>query len=490
MKVIFSLISLIILISCTKPGTPEFNSKQQFEKELSELQNYFKIPGLAALVEKEGEVVYKKYFGYADVAQNINLDSTYLFPIASLTKVFSGTLIMRLVEQGKLSLDDSVNKFFPEPVFGDSILVKHLLSHTSQGEVGEHFYYSYRFGLLTKILEIVSGKPFDLLMEDEIFSGLALKNTYPLIDSSQLAALDLKIAQPYFWDNEHKPGFIDFGFSTSAGILSNLDDLLIFSRALDTNILITEASKQKMYTPFKKGSAYGFGIFSKYFDGRKMVWAYGQYDCYSSLLLKIPSEKLTLILLANNNLMSDPARLIYGDATSSLFALSFLKNYSYKNETVPLLEEKGVVKSETFHKSDFYRKKLLAQALADAFMARFETEKMNSSIKLLEKVFAEFPEYEKYADLNLLHNLSFLKDIAFYKELEAFNDFDQELETIGTKLLKEDPFNPYANIYMATFYDRKGHKEKAKFHFEQILKAENFSPFWYTSEAKNWLTQH
>ena len=122
-------------------------------------------------------------------------------------------------------------------------------------------------------------------------------------------------------------------------------------------------------------------------------------------------------------------------------------------------------------------------------MSRFEPEKIEVSANLLERIFSEYPNYLEYADLNLLHNLSFLKDVAFYMELGEFNKFDTHIELIGEKLLKEEPENPYANSYMGTYFARKGDKEKAKFHFESIVNSKNFSENWYTREARNWLEE-
>ena len=164
-----------------------------------------------------------------------------------------------------------------------------------------------------------------------------------------------------------------------------------------------------MFSSYNSNSPYGYGVFNQKFKGLNIVWAYGQYDCYSSLLLKIPSEKISLTLLANNNLLSDPARLIYGDVTSSLFALSFLKNYIFKLDEMELFEKQEAINKSGSSNIEFYRKKILAQALAESYMARFEPKKLQSSAELLNRVFSEYPNYLEYADLNLLHNLSFFK---------------------------------------------------------------------------------
>ena len=146
--------------------------------------------------------------------------------------------------------------------------------------------------------------------------------------------------------------------------------------------------------------------------------------------------------------------------------------------------------SEPLSNTEFHRKKILAQALAESYMARFKPEKLKTSAKLLNHIFSEYPNYLEYADLNLLHNLTFLKDVYFYMELGEFNDFDTQIENIGKKFLSQEPNNPYVNSYLGTFYSRKGNEEKAKYHFESIVNAKNFSQNWYTNEAQQWLNEN
>ena len=105
-------------------------------------------------------------------------------------------------------------------------------------------------------------------------------------------------------------------------------------------------------------------------------------------------------------------------------------------------------------------------------------------------IFSEHPNYLEYADLNLLHNLSFLKDVAFHMGLGEFYDFDTQIENIGKKLLIEDQHNPYIHSYLGTYYARKGNREKAKYHFESIVNAKNFAENWYTNEAERWLMKN
>ena len=324
-------------------------------------------------------------------------------------------------------------------------------------------------------------------MEKEILAPLKMNNTFLLRDEAQVAALKVKLASPYILEDGIKPGFIDYGYSTSAGLVSTARDLVIFSKALDTNLLLGSSQKTKMFAPFKAGLPYGYGVFSQTINGTHLVWTYGQYDCYSALFLKVPAQKTTLILLANNNLMSDPARLIYGDVSASLFALSFLKNFIFDLPPMKLFHQPDSINFAEATNPEFLKKLVLAQALSESFMARYETNKRDTSAKLLEQVFKKYPDHQTYADLNLLHNLAFLKDVAFYKGLGEFDKFDEQIEQIGEKLLITAPNNPYLHIYLGTYYDRKGDLEKATFHFKSIVEASNFSRNWYTVEAKNWL---
>jgi len=245
-----------------------------------------------------------------------------------------------------------------------------------------------------------------------------------------------------------------------------------------------------MFSPLKNNLQYGYGIFSQQFLSKKLIWGYGQYDCYSSLFLKVPEENLTLVIAANNNLLSDPARLIYGDVTYSLFALSFLKNYVFDFKEVPLMEDENTLNTLenriTKDNSEFYLKKLIAQSVAESFLAMFDMDKSERSKHILEQVFKQFPDYTTYGDLTLMHNLSFLKAVALNKEQRDFTDFDKELKDVGLQLISQDGDNPYANYYLANYYQQKD-ADSALLFYNKIINASNFSKNWYTTEAENWI---
>ncbi|MEM8926760.1 MAG: serine hydrolase domain-containing protein [Bacteroidota bacterium] len=479
------LTAVILFITCApKDKQKPVKSNEVFTIELQQLKEYFHIPGLAVLVQKGDSVLYEDYMGYANMENKIKVEATTEFPIASITKMFAGVALMKLMEEGNLSLEDPIDNYLTHATFGDSIKVKHILSHTSQGQVGQHFYYSYRFGALTPVIAKASNTSFEAYIENEVFRPLGLTSTYMFSDSS---SVNPSTAQPYNFDANIVPGIMEFGASASAGIVSTARNMAAFSKALENNSLITPASKHLMYVPFIPSSPYGLGIFTQEIANKNIVWAYGQYDSYSSLLLKVPEDELTLVLLANNNLLSDPARLINGDVSSSLFAMSFLKNYVLEQEEVPLFESAETLSKNT---SEFHRKKIMAEALAASFMARFDDKALEKSKQLLRTFFTLYPDYLEHANLNLLHTLTFIKNVHFHKDLGSFEAFDPQIEAISKKLLEEDMDNPYVNVYMGAYFDQKGDLEKAKVHYENIIHSKNFSPFWYTAEAKNWLAQN
>jgi hypothetical protein len=137
--------------------------------------------------------------------------------------------------------------------------------------------------------------------------------------------------------------------------------------------------------------------------------------------------------------------------------------------------------------SEYYRKKLLAQALAESFMAVYHPEKAADSRRILRAVFKHYPDYSTYGDLSLLHNLSMLRYLATSKSAADAAEFDPAIEAIGAALLLKDPNNPYANYYLGSYSGLKGNKVAASRYYKSIINATNFAKDWYTLQADKWL---
>ena len=487
MRAVFLTLIAAILFSCTQKQAED--SPESFEKDLISLKEYFHIPGLAIHVTQNNKTVYENYLGYADLQDSVPVNSTTVFPIASITKTFSSTLIMQFVESGDIDLNDPINNYLENSSLSDSIQVKHILSHTSEGTPGSFFNYSPRFFLLTNVLEKVSGMPLDKLMQEKILAPLSLKNTFPVTSQSVIDSLSYQFAKPYYYYGQVEYGHFDIGLSTASGLSSTVSDISRFSKALQSGKLISSESFEALSTPFTTSygkSPYGYGIFSQEFLGKKLVWGYGQEDCYSSLMLMVPEDNITLTLLANNNLMSDPPRLINGDITYSLFALSFLRHYVF--DLTHNFEINDWKNTEEFDFnsnkfSAFYRQQILAQALSASFMGWGDPKEFERSAQLTRVAFENFPDYTTYGNLSLMKLLSVLINT-------NPDEFGDPIENLGSSLLEEYEYNPYANIYLAEYYRSTEQYDKAFNHFQKIAEAPNYRPFWYTIEALDFLGEH
>ncbi len=121
---------LILLI-----GSTSYAQDPSFENKIDELltkQFNQSQPGCEVLVAKQGQIIYKKAYGSADLELNVPLTPDMVFNLASITKQFTAVAILQLVEQGKISLQDNLQKFIPDfPSKGYTITIENLLTHTS-----------------------------------------------------------------------------------------------------------------------------------------------------------------------------------------------------------------------------------------------------------------------------------------------------------------------------------------------------------------------
>jgi CubicO group peptidase (beta-lactamase class C family) len=147
---------------------------------LESLRQDLKIPALSAAVVKDQKVIWARGFGYADPEQKIPATEHTPYHLASLTKTFASTVVMRLVQEGKVKLDDPVSKYGINLESDGVIRVKHLLSHTSEGNPGERYRYNgNRFSELDKVVEKATGKSFAEVLIADILDPLGMSETAP-----------------------------------------------------------------------------------------------------------------------------------------------------------------------------------------------------------------------------------------------------------------------------------------------------------------------
>ena len=247
----------------------------RFEKQTDELRTRLKIPGMSAVIVKDQKVLWAKGFGFADFENRVPATPDTLYSIASLTKTFAATLVMQLVEQGKLDLDEPVSHYSTD-FKNDSVKVKHLLSHTSGGPTpGDRYQYDGdQYNYLTAVIEKKTGKPFREVMVKTFLDPLQMASSVPgqsvvdevdkwapVLGSDNLKryASDLsRLAQPYtlYGDSEivHVPYPGKKFFGAAAGLDSTVLDLAKFDAAIDHHQFLKKETQEKAWTNFVSNS--------------------------------------------------------------------------------------------------------------------------------------------------------------------------------------------------------------------------------------------
>jgi CubicO group peptidase (beta-lactamase class C family) len=243
----------------------------------------------AILVARKGEVLLAKGYGFADYANRPNRPDT-LFEIASTSKPFTAAGILKLESEGKLKIDDALPRYFKGvPDDKKKITLRHLLTHTSGidpntglpyaspasreafvrhvmkarvlSKPGERFaYFNSGYALLAAVIEIASKQPFETYMKEKIFGPAGLKDTGfvrdPDLDASRASgrlsdgALDgTCVAWHWSW-----------GYRGMGGVVTTVEDLLAWDRALRAGKVLGEAARQKYYEPAENGYALGWMV--------------------------------------------------------------------------------------------------------------------------------------------------------------------------------------------------------------------------------------
>ena len=164
----------------SSPPVPESARLARLEQGLEGLRQELKIPALSAALVKDQKVIWAKGFGFADIDKKVPATEHTSYHLASLTKTFASTILMQLVQEGKIKLDDPVSKYGITLESEGVIRVRHLFSHTSEGNPGERYRYNgNRFAELDKVVQKATGKGFAELLIANILEPLEMNETAP-----------------------------------------------------------------------------------------------------------------------------------------------------------------------------------------------------------------------------------------------------------------------------------------------------------------------
>lgn len=286
----------------------------------------------AVLVAKDGKPVLREGFGFANRELNVAATPDTVFRLASITKQFTAAAILKLAEEGKLSLDDPASKFYTEaPAAWSNVTLRHLLAHRSgigdytslpdffeklaandrtpaeimamtkdqplSSQPGEKFAYNNSgYVLLGLVIEKVTGQTYADHVSNAFFKPLGM--THSGYD-------DTKTLLPHRaagygmeggkWVNAQ---YLSMTLPHAAGSLySTVDDLLIWEEALFGGKVISQASLAQMTTD--NGGKYGFGLVIDELGGHRNIWHNGGINGFSTHMNRFVDDGLTVIVLSN-----------------------------------------------------------------------------------------------------------------------------------------------------------------------------------------------
>ncbi|HKV08074.1 MAG TPA: serine hydrolase domain-containing protein [Thermoanaerobaculia bacterium] len=334
------VLTLTACVSSRPPSTPASSGQdvEAFARTVDELRTEMRIPGLSVAVAKDGRILLARGFGWSDVEKQVAATPETVYPIGSITKTFTSTLMLQLVEQGRLNLEDPVSRHVTWQVPAD-VRIRHVLSHTSEGEPGVRFIYSSRFNWLDNVVESATGGSFPLLLKEGVLQPAGLASTFGGTGNDAAdAAAHPGLAAPYVWEDgkQVRSKMPPMGLHSSSGLHSTVLDLVAYSAALDDGRLLRAETRERAFSPTisTRGGAlpYGLGWFTQQVAGERVVWHGAWWPrAFSGMLVKVPEKRLTLAVLANSDALSAPQQ---GVSNALLFPIAnaFLRAFAVENE--------------------------------------------------------------------------------------------------------------------------------------------------------------
>lgn len=343
------IISFLFTLIVGNVFSQNFNSKR-LDSLFSLLEQNNKYMGSIAISEK-GKTIYTKSIGFDDIATSKKSSINTKYRIGSISKTFTASLIFKAVEEKKINLNQTIDKYFPTVKNAKTITISNLLNHRSgihdftndenyltwntqfqsrakmieriaAGEIAfepdtKGQYSNSNYVLLSFILEDVYKKSFGEILNQKITKPLQLKNTY----LGGKTSLDKNECYSYTFDNGNwkKENETDMSIPLGAGaIVSNPTDLNLFLESLFAGKVVSIEHLNQMKTIKDK---YGMGIFEFPYFEKKSYGHTGGIDGFRSVASYFPNEKLALAITSNGIGYDNNSILLC--ALSSYFNKSF-----------------------------------------------------------------------------------------------------------------------------------------------------------------------
>jgi CubicO group peptidase (beta-lactamase class C family) len=296
-----------------------------------------KIVGLSLAVVKGGQTVVNKGYGLADVELKVPVTSETVIRLGSVSKQFFSTAIMKLVEEGMLTIEDPVHKYFPDaPETWRPIKINNLMSHTSglqrEGPAFDNFkiqsdldiiksayslpldfetgtkyqYCNLAYFMLAEIIKQVSGMPWQDYIHDRLFVPAGMNNSYV----TDFYLIIPNRARGYMHRHDTLVNaFPMYAIRPSGGFLSTSSDMIKWEKTIrEGKTILKKENWEKLWQPFIKMSDnadskeyYGFGWAIAEHKGHKIVVHGGSNPGFKAVYIRFVEDDLSIIILTNTS---------------------------------------------------------------------------------------------------------------------------------------------------------------------------------------------
>ncbi len=399
--VTFGIVMFIIVVntSCGQTKTDDdklkvtLNKAKKINEIVSLYSDYEGFNG-TVLVSHEGEIVFKKGFGFANLEWDIPNQTNTKFRIASITKPFTAMLIMQLVTEGKLNLHEPISTYLPKypKSIGNQITIHHLLTHTSgtirdydsdlpknkypdryriedlvqqyselplEFEPGEKFAYSNTgYHTLAYIIETISGKPYETVLQEGILDPLGMKNTG--VDKHRSIIKNRAYGHFKGFGDYFNADFGDMSAITGVGnMYATVEDMFLLDQALYTETLLPKKYMDLVFTKQISdpdyGGFYGYGweLIEKPIGNTsekvETIGHSGSMQGFTALFTRIPSSNSSIVFFNNTG------RAFLNAMTTAIIGILNDKPYDFPLKPLAMfmkeaIEKEGIEKGILFYK--------------------------------------------------------------------------------------------------------------------------------------------
>jgi len=328
---------------------------KQIDADVRSILDRTRTPGAVIAIVRDDRVIYRKAYGIRDRERRLAADVDTLYEIGSITKQFTAAAILQLQENAKLDIDDKLSKYLPDAPHASELTLRQLLSHTSglpeyfDGPDIEHeatrpvtfaqlmariadkplafapgsrmAYNNTGYILLGRVIEVVSHQTYRDYVRRHLLDRAGMKRTYTVANEPQLAnmAVGYRVKEGALQPAPTIPD--SFGWS-AGNLVSTVDDLANWSRALAEGKIVSEKSYREMTTPatVSQGTSdYGLGLFVDSIRDQPRIGHTGGSFGFTTADEFFPKQNVRIVAFTNCTAKPEPGEVITNAIFDDLF---------------------------------------------------------------------------------------------------------------------------------------------------------------------------